>query len=251
MIVQLIVELKNSFAMTTAYLIFESDVKNSRFVLLIFFVAFRISVLLINFISVIFKLFLFLLKVFCKFLIEVIFVFLINHINASLFIAIVVTFVVFLLIILRLIWCFSRIERVEVFGNDLQKLFCEWQDSWNKLILILLEIKRLTILLLIILINRIFELIKNIILRSWSILLRRRIVIDRLLKKAILSFSILFIRHLMISVNHIHIVNIISIIKSSESHFHSDNDFWIQWIEKELQCDVHDWFRYLHLKFQI
>ena len=89
---------------------------------------------------------------------------------------------------------------------------------------------------------------KNIILRSRNIW--KKIVINKLLRKAILSFSILFIRHLTIFVNHIYVADIIN-VKSFKCHFHSDNCFWIQWVEKELQDDIQSRLKYLHSKLQI
>ena len=87
----MVIELKDTLAMTTTYLVLRSDVENPKLVLLLFLVVFRTLVLLFILSSVVFRLLLFLLKAFGRFFpTGVIFVLFVNHISASLFIATVV-----------------------------------------------------------------------------------------------------------------------------------------------------------------
>ena len=105
---------------------------------------------------------------------------------------------------------FRLIFRIElVFWNYLQRLFERRQNNWSKFLfvetLILIE-KRILIveliLIFLILINKIFKLIKDIIWKKLKLLkIKLTIVDDKLLRKTILSFSIWFINWTIAFIN--------------------------------------------------
>ena len=187
--------------------------------------------------NVIFFLFLFLLflKSFRKSFV------LVNNICFLLVNTIIEFFVAFLKIKFRFRWIFW-IEFV--FESQLQRLFDERQNKCDK------SFDERLILIFLILINKIFELIKRII--EWRSIKERKEIVDiKLLKKIVLSFSILLIDLFIKFVDIVEKIDVIVDVKTFDNHFVSKRRFEIKLFEKTIHDRNYRELWNLHSKIKI